>query len=120
MNVSLRSLVAHVNIASLPSDIPAQSVLDAHMERVGKATIVSHQNIDRVPTVARTLSLSFSNNGVFNPVPVGEIKYLFRPVWDTAKQVVVTYLCQPSPRSCALPDANAMGLCSGENECDQA
>jgi hypothetical protein len=120
MQVSLRNLVAHVDIAALPSDLPAQKVLDAHMERVGKATIVSRRNGDRATTVVQMLSLRVSGESAFGRVSTAEVDYLYRPVWDAVKQVVVTYLCQPSTRSPAPSDAAPMAFWSGEGEQDQA
>ncbi len=120
MQVSLRNLVASVNIASLPPDIPAQAVLDAHMERVGRATIVSRGNPDGPVIVAQSLSLRISGDDAFGRVSTDEIEYFYRPVWDTVKQVVVTYLCQPAPRSSTPPDASPMCFWTGEAEHDQA
>lgn len=120
IQVTLRNLVAHVDIAALPPDVPAQKVLDAHMERVGKVMIVSRDNVDRIKTVSPNLSLRVSSRSTFGRVSAEEIDYLYRPVWDTAKQVVVTYLCQPSTQPSAVPDAPPMDFWTGEGEQDQA
>ncbi len=121
--VTLRNLVANVSIASLPPGIEAHGMLDALLEREGKETIVSRQAPDRIVKAEvaqseRILSLRFANDStVLHRISTAEIDYLYRPVWDAAKQVVVTYLCQPATRP-VQPEAT--GFWTGGNDADQA
>jgi hypothetical protein len=66
------------------------------------------------------LRLRFSDDGSFvRRVSMGEVEYLYRPIWDAAKQIVVTYICQPTLRS-RSQERVPNGFCIADNENDQA
>jgi hypothetical protein len=54
-------------------------------------------------------------------VAMRDIVFLYRPLWDTAKQVVLTYICQPTFGSFHTDMAKPnFGFCLAEEEQDQA
>src|SRR5687768_8211846 len=45
------------------------------------------------------------------PVREEDIAFVYRPIWDCARQVVLTYLCQPAPSVSMGAGAEARSLC---------
>jgi hypothetical protein len=122
MQVTLRNLVAQVRDADEFANAETAPALDAMLEKRGKESLVS---IDTKSECARQdethLRLRFANGtNAFLAVPPGDIEFVYRPIWDSLKQVVVTYLCQPTFGSRLAQDQRPAGFCVAEDENDQA
>jgi hypothetical protein len=124
--VVLRNLVCHIDMASLPRDIDRADALNAHLERHGKEAIVStnpdrsaHHAVEEIG--ARIFKLGFTTDAATHRVAAREITFVYRPIWDTAKQVVLTYLCQPTLAALQNEEMRPVyGFCVAEDEDDQA
>lgn len=124
--IALRNLVGHVDFASLPRDIDRNDALNAMLERHGKEAIVSadpsrtaRHSVEEIG--ARIFRLGFSNDSGTHRVALRDISFVYRPLWDTVKQVVLTYLCQPTLAAIQNAETRpAYGFCVAEGEDDQA
>ncbi len=121
MQITFRSLVATVNIADLPSDFKPTLAQDDFLEKKGREAFFSlgggSRTFERSAVPIRIMMTG--DGGGHISVPPSEIEFLYRPIWDTEKRVVVMYLCQPMPRSHSVESGN-FGLCVAETEDDQA
>jgi hypothetical protein len=124
--VTLRNLVAHVGLASVPVGATQQADLNALLEREGTETVVTQDG--------RSGPRSASQRGAermlrLNPgggpdsrlrVSSRELTFAYRPIWDSINRVVLTYLCQPVLRSVQPAADVAAGFCTADDEGDQA
>lgn len=123
--VALRNLVSHVDMHALPRDIDRNDALNAHLERHGKEAIVSADPNRSVRHAVeeiggRIFRLTFGSDAAHR-VASRDIAFVYRPIWDTAKQVVLTYLCQPTLAVIQnAPVRPVYGFCLAEGEEDQA
>jgi len=122
MQVKMRSLVAHLTTADLPDDLVPGKALDALLEKRGKETVFPSGRREWKPEQNRVSLRLKSGAGTpaYETVAATEIDYLYRPVWDTHKHVVVLYLCQPVPKGRAWDNENLASFCTAETEEDQA
>lgn len=114
--VKMRNLVLAVTAAEAPDGPEGALALNALLEATGKETIVSVGPKEEKDE--HTLRLG-SASQPFVTIPRGSIEFVYRPIWDTFKQIVVTYLCQPllpTHGKAAPPSA----ICMAENDDDQA
>ena len=120
MHVKMRSLVANLTTAELPDGLVAGKALDELLERRGKESIFpSGRRARKAEQNAVSLRLKSGVSGAaYEAVAAADVDYLYRPVWDTHKHVVVLYLCQPVPRGRAWDAATS--FCTAETEEDQA
>ena len=124
MQVKMRSLVANLTMADLPDDLVPGRALDDLLERRGKESVFPNaQNAlkrerKREENAVSLRLKSGTNGAAHEAVAATDIEYLYRPVWDTHKHVVVLYLCQPvlGAHSWESPT----GFCTAETEEDQA
>lgn len=120
MQVRLRNLVAQIPIADLSADDETARELDALLERAGKESIIS---VDSESESRRrgdvVLRLRYGTGGVSSVRP-DDIEFVYRPIWDALKQVVVTYLCQPTFGSCPASRMPPADFCVAQEEDDQA
>lgn len=120
MKVRMRSLVATLTRADFPDDQMPAKALDELLEKRGKETVFPSSRRERKPDenpVPLRLK-SGVNATAYEAVAATDIDYLYRPVWDTHKHVVVLYLCQPVPR--ARVWENPASFCTAKTEEDQA
>ncbi|HSZ75745.1 MAG TPA: hypothetical protein VK779_13060 [Rhizomicrobium sp.] len=124
--VALRNLVSQVDLSALPTGTNRNAALDLLLERHGKEAIVTAEpNKSARHAVeeigGRNFSLGFTNESGMHRIASRDIAFLYRPLWDTAKQVVLTYICQPTfsqfHTDIAKPN---FGFCVAEEESDQA
>jgi hypothetical protein len=122
-DVAVRSVVGDIAPALLgrPDALPvlAQQSLD----RTGRETVVSHKRDAEpkspmlpdvpVPPRERPLGLVFGPGQRAVPVLESQLNFAYRPLWDTVRQVIVMYLCQPEP-----PGSPAPGLCAAPDHPD--
>lgn len=121
VEVSLRNLVAHVGLSTVPVDAEQKASLDTLLEQKGKETVISPSGLPTAPhgAASRRLRLSMGGNPLTRSrVALNEIGFVYRPIWDLINQVVLTYLCQPTMAS--TPDAAALGFCMADDEDDQS
>jgi len=120
MHVKMRSLVANLTMADLPDDLVPGKALDELLERRGKESFFPSGVCERKREEnAVSLRLKSGINGAaYEAVAATDIDYLYRPVWDTHKHVVVLYLCQPVLR--ARSWKSPTDFCTAETEEDQA
>jgi hypothetical protein len=117
LEVTLRNLVSEVAVADLPKGVRMGHALDRLLETTGTETIVS----------GRPDQTSTSEGGAHQADHAGpetdvvfvsaKPEFVYRPIWDAAKQVVVTYICQP--KMSAAQEARS-GFCTTEKEDEQS
>src|SRR3569832_1212153 len=122
MQVKMRSLVAKLTLADLPDDVVPGKALDALLEMRGKETVFPSGRREWKPEQNRVSLRLKSGAGApaCETVAATEIDYLYRPVWETHKHVVVLYLCQPVPKGRAWDNEKLASFCTAETEEDQA
>jgi hypothetical protein len=119
--ISVRALVGEVEDRFLlPGGISAAAI-DQSLEASGAETIINEHGVAPAPPQAsspeaagRQLNLAFGPN--FErpvPIPQSQIGFVYRPLWDAFRQVVLMYLCQPVP-----PRARDHTLCMAPNHED--
>lgn len=91
---SLRALVAALTPGLAANDAPA---VDAMLERQGKETIIRIRPArDGVPAGETANEVAPpSPSPAHEPSAKAAPTFRWRPLWDAAKSVVITYLCQP-------------------------
>lgn len=119
--VSLRNLVARVNLSTIPTGDEQKSKLSALLEREGKEVIVTRSGASAQAqgTSAKTFRLIMNGNALTRErISTDDLRFVYRPIWDAVNHVVLTYLCQPT-----LPfllAGAASGFCTTDQEDDQA
>jgi hypothetical protein len=116
--VSMRNLIAHVGLNTVPADAKQKASLDALLEREGKEVVITRRDESgSISSDTKPVRLTMGNNSLsraFAP----EIEYVYRPIWDSINHVVLTYLCQPMVPGLL---SNAMtDFCTAEDDDDQA
>jgi len=118
-DIAVRNLVAAVDAISL--DTPhARARLDRALERDGREVIFSNKNGGAVPKAEQCIRVrAGSSPAAVHTVSSSKPAFVYRPLWDTARNVVLTYICH------FLPDTISGGAVSGcpfmaaEGEADQ-
>jgi hypothetical protein len=120
VRATVRNLVADL-CGEIPTGPGAGQALDALLEKNGRETIISVQPDGRAAHIVETSArISFADDsGSCRDVMESEIGFLYRPVWDTQKQVVVIYLCQPVAPTHGAEHPVSSGFCKAENHQDQ-
>lgn len=119
-HVSLRNLVARVNLTTIPTDEKQKSNLDALLEKTGKEILISRISGAGNPS-STTKSIRLISDGIAltrEGVPLDELRFVYRPIWDSVSHAVLTYLCQPTLPS--APTTSTSGFCMTDPEDDQA
>ncbi len=121
VSVSMRNLVAHVGLATVPSGEDQKASLDAVLERDGKEVLIGHGSptgAEADDTLAKAMRITMRGSPLARSrTTVNEIGYVYRPIWDSINHVVLTYLCQPTLPG--LTSGSSTGFCSAESEDDQ-
>jgi hypothetical protein len=124
--VALRNLVGQIDMRALPRDIDRNDALNALLERHGKESIVSadpgrsaRHAVEEIG--GRIFRLTFGGDAGQHRVASRDIMFVYRPIWDTAKQAVLMYLCQPTLAVIQnAPVRPVYGFCLAEGEEDQS
>ena len=123
--ISMRNLVAYVSLDAMPVGAAQEAELGALLEREGTEIIVTQDAHSAAPSVSkpgeRKLCLSLGG-GPDRRMRVAshELKFVYRPIWDSINHVVLTYLCQPTVCSTVPNPEVVSGFCTADNENDQA
>jgi hypothetical protein len=118
--VALRNLTVPLPFAPALDSPQQSSALDLLLEREGKEQIVA----PKAPAAAEVESAktiricTAANPGKPQLVCVRDIRFCYRPIWDSAQNAVLTYLCQPIGVSPATDRRS--GFWSAEDEDDQS
>jgi hypothetical protein len=96
--ISIRSLIAPMDMVDL-DDMDNRTKLDATLERVGQETIFSSlRGVEQ--NTGETLHVEMVNAPTFlQAASVSKPSFVYRPLWDSARSVVLTYICQLLPES---------------------
>jgi hypothetical protein len=125
-DVSIRAIVGQLDNLVLSPDVELVPTVAETLERCGRATIVCEDGASaRREDAARPTTQRRSSEHLVHlafgptferpvPVPVDQISFLYRPVWDSFRQVVLMYLCQPVP-----PKGEAMLCMAPHHENDR-
>ena len=97
-DISIRSLIAPMDVVDL-DELDDRAKVDTALERAGQETIFSslrgaEQNTDE------TLHVEMVNAPpLLEAASVSRPSFVFRPLWDMGRGVVLTYVCQLLPES---------------------
>jgi hypothetical protein len=124
--IGLRNLVAHVGLARMPVGAAQEAELSAFLEREGKETVVTQDTVVPSPAVLhdateRMLRLNLSRGlDLQGRISSHELRFAYRPIWDSTNKVVLTYLCQPKAGPLGSCDEMSGSFCTADSESDQA
>jgi hypothetical protein len=118
--VSMRNLIAHVGLNTVPTDAKQKASLDALLEREGKEVVITRRDeSSAISSGTKPIRLTMGNNPLSRTRAFAqEIEYVYRPIWDSINHVVLTYLCQPTVPG--LPSNAMSDFCTAEDDDDQA
>jgi hypothetical protein len=117
--VMMRNLIGRVSFADLPKGAARQTALNKQLEHKGREILVNGQSpvsrslMSTAPD--RELKVRAAADTSPRRVALKEIAFTYRPVWDTAKHAVLSYLCQPLIAGSGLPE---LGYLSPEEGAD--
>jgi hypothetical protein len=120
--VSVRSVVGEIDSKLVLEDVDIAATIQQCLELNGMETIVSEDGrtlpkpsiLPDLPAKGeKQLSVAFGPGARAVPLTEKELSFVYRPIWDAARQVVLMYLCQPVP-----PRGQYHGLCSAPNHDD--
>jgi hypothetical protein len=112
--ISIRSLVAPMDIVDL-ADREGQARLNASLERDGRETLFSSKS-GMAQSIGEILHVEMvSLRPPLHTVPVRNPAFVYRPLWDTSRSAVLTYICQLLPDA-MRGDAAFSGPFSADNE----
>jgi hypothetical protein len=109
-SASLRTLVASLVSSALPEDAPTEA-FDEILERDGSETII---RVGPAPGQSATATGDPEQNWSDEGRCPAPLKFKHRPIWDTATNVVVSYLCQNDGPVQLSDDMAGMGLAGPE------
>lgn len=118
-SVVMRNLIGHVSLAELPTGAARQNALDTHLEREGREVLVGGQSqaprslASTLPD--RELKVRAGSDTAMRRIAIKNIAFTYRPVWDTAKHAVLSYLCQPLMAVAGDPEAGYLTPVEGED-----
>lgn len=119
VDVSTRSLTLPVNDADL-SLAAVQRAMNALLEKEGREArfYLDHQSAssDVHQNIRVQLDTDFEQT---HYLPIENPDFLYRPIWDSVRGIIVTYLVQALPDTLAST-TSLSGFCIAENEGDQA
>src|ERR1700759_2575933 len=101
-SITLRNLIGHMDLTDLPSDAGQVAGLDVRLERDGQEILITRTAAgtgarNRPATADRERRVRLVNRDAgLQRIKAGEIAFAYRPIWDSAKHAVLTYLCQPA------------------------
>lgn len=119
--VSFRNLVAHVGLTTVPSGAEQNAALNTLLEQKGKEVVITsgRDASSPAPRAERTFRLMSGGAPLGRrSIAPGEMSFIYRPIWDSVNDVVLTYLCQPTIPN--LSPGSTSGFCTTEEESDQA
>ena len=119
--VSLRNLVAHVGLTTVPSGAEGNAALNTLLERTGKEVVIKSGGGAKLRVQREEPTFRLRVGGVplsRQRIPASEISFVYRPIWDSVNGVVLTYLCQPTFAQAGI--APSSGFCTTEDEADQS
>jgi len=112
--ISIRSLVAPMDIVDL-ADREGQARLNASLERDGRETLFSSKS-GMAQSIGEILHVEMvSLRPPLHTVPIRNPAFVYRPLWDTSRSAVLTYICQLLPDA-MRGDAAFSGPFSADNE----
>ena len=108
--VSVRVVVAAIDNALLLQSLDPIAAVQATLHNIGTETVVrqksgdasvdkmdSNQCLGRKVAHRRPLKISFSSDVEhIEMIALDKISFQYRPIWDSTRKVVLTYLCQPT------------------------
>jgi hypothetical protein len=94
--ISVRNLVAPIDALEL-TNAQDRLRLNAVLERDGRETVFGNKTIRQPDAVQPLRVKAGSTLGGVHPVARDKPSFVYRPLWDTSRNVVLTYLCQPLP-----------------------
>lgn len=118
-DVSVRNLTAPLDAMTLDQIEDCVRVND-HLEEFGQETLIHSRAGKTEVTSAATIRVRMSHSGVQHQISKVRPAFVYRPLWDTAKGVVLTYICQPLPSGISAHQGLS-GVClATESEDEQA
>ena len=117
-DVSVRSLTLPVDDVDL-NEPDVQAALNNLLEREGKEALyyVKEAREERPSKVLR-VRLDIRSEQ-YHSLPSSKPNFLYRPIWDSVRGVVLTYLCQALPTTASSAMVFS-GFCVADDESDQA
>jgi hypothetical protein len=109
--VSVRVVVAAIDNALVLQSPDPIAVVQTTLQNIGTETVVEHKNrhvpegnadvgqrpnhLDADPQLLKiTFGSGFEHS---ETLALDKITFQYRPIWDSTRKVVLTYLCQPTP-----------------------
>ncbi len=111
--ISIRNLVGQVDESVLSNQDPALAIGKA-LERSGTEDIifVDHNDPDLGKTKNSRVELGFGQQTRLTlQASLDELSFVYRPIWDCAFDMIITYLCQVVPRGRGASQFNG-GFCT--------
>jgi hypothetical protein len=118
-SVMMRNLIGHVSLADLPTGAARERALDTHLEHKGREVLIGGQSqaprslASTLPD--RELRVRAASDTAPRRIAIKNIAFTYRPVWDTAKHAVLSYLCQPVMAVAGDPEAGYLTPAEGED-----
>jgi hypothetical protein len=113
--ISIRNVVGQIDQGLLVAHKNFERAIEEALEGGGTETIISVGQIKAAKAHAAAhpkFELRFTQQPRTHfPASLEELSFAYRPIWDCAFDMIVTYLCQPVPRGNLIPSPNA-GFCT--------
>jgi hypothetical protein len=112
--ISIRNVVGQIDSGLLINHQNLARALDEALESNGTETIISTERSKAASAHAGSpkLELRFTQQPrTYFPASLDELSFAYRPIWDCAFDMIMTYLCQPVPRGDVAPSPGA-GFCT--------
>jgi hypothetical protein len=119
VSLAVRAVVGMAENRLLLAEVSPSALVTEILAKSGIETIVSSQNGTGAPgkglapgeacksVTARELHLTFGPaGGRPHMLTDAQLEFVYRPIWDSQRNAVLTYLCQPTPRGSPV-----QGLC---------
>jgi hypothetical protein len=115
--ISIRNLVGPIDSRLITANQNPERAISEALERTGTETIISADQIKATLADAAAhprFELRFTQKPqTYFSASLEELSFAYRPIWDCAFDMIITYLCQPVPRGDVVPSPSA-GFCTLE------
>jgi hypothetical protein len=113
--ISIRNVVGDIDLGLLTAFKSVERAIEEALEAGGTETIIWADQVKEAVAQATAhpiFELRFTQQPrTCFPASLEELSFAYRPIWDCAFDMIMTYLCQPVPRAAVVPSPNA-GFCT--------
>lgn len=113
--ISIRSLVTPMDMVDL-DEFDGRATVDTTLERDGQETLFSSKSGFQQRGGGTLQVEMVSPQPPLHTVPIGKASFVFRPLWDTGRSAVLTYVCQLLPETVRSDAAFSVPYSTGNPE----